>query len=158
MSGIMEKLVEEMTGLREAVEKNNDLLTKIVTLGGKGIADAGDKPAGKRGPKAKAKEDEAGEGDDDAKVDADDLAGTLNKVKGWLKEFAEEGDADPENQARAQKLAKALKTLNVEKISSITKESDRARVDKWVDDRIEGGRLTEAPTKKAAAADPDEEI
>lgn len=149
MSGIMEKHTDALLANTEAVVRHNELLEKIIAGAS---AAAGDKPKATRGKAAdKGKTDD----DDGAKVDADDLIATVEKVKGWLKEFAENDD-DPENDARSTKLSKALATLEVKKVSEITSEATRLRVEKWIDERIAAGRLTEEPkpvTKKKAADD-----
>lgn len=155
MSGILEKLVTSVSELAAEVAKNNELLTKIVAAGPGASAD---KPASTRGrkPKDADKGEDASDGADDATVDAEELTATRDKVAKWLKEFSEAGEDDPENAERSAKFSKALASLGVKKVSEITKESDRVRVEEWIEKMIAKKRLTgPLETKKAAAADDD---
>lgn len=140
----------------ELMEANNALLAKIVgQKPGTAATEDGEKKPTTR--KKKAAED-TGSGDEgDDAVDSKKLLATREKVSGWLKEFAE-NEEDPENDARQEKLEAALAKIEVEKISTITSEATRQRVEKWIDARIEDGRITEEPApkgkgKKAAADD-----
>lgn len=158
MSGILEKLISALEANTAAAERNADLVAKIVAAG-EGKMASGDKPSGRgRKPKETKGDEDAGSSDDDTPVDADDLAGTLDKVKGWLKEFSEAGEDDPENAARSEKLAKALSTLGIDKVSNVKKESDRLRIEEWIDKRIAAGRITEEPKKKAAPKKEEDDI
>ena len=145
-------LEEKLDRLAEAVEKNTEILTKIAA-GKPGSAASGDgeKPKSTRGKKAAASDDGDSGGDDDA-VDAEALKKTVRRLAGWLKEFAEDED-DPENDARNEKLAEMIKKLGVAKVSEVTTEKDRGRVEKWIDARIEEGRTTKKAGAKKAAAD-----
>jgi hypothetical protein len=154
MSGIMEKHITALEANTEAVLRHNELLEKIIS--GASAASTADKPKGTRGKaadKTKTEDDDKG-----AAVDADDLAGTLEKVKGWLKKYSEAGEDDPENEARAEKLAAALTSLGVEKISAITTEADRVRAETWIDKMIAKGRLTPDPKGAGKKKGDDDEI
>lgn len=156
MSGILEKMIEALEANTAVIATQNDLIGKIVAKGG-AVAETTEKSTRGRKPATKDKGEEDGGEGDDTPVDAEELESTLAKTTGWLKEFSDAGDDDPENDARSEKFQKALKTLGVAKVSKIVKESDRARVDAWVDKRIAEGRITPAP-KKAAAKKDEEEI
>lgn len=143
--------------LADIMEENNKLLTEMMKKAPASAktetADAGEKKT--RGRPAKAKEDDGEKTDSDGAVDADELKATLKSVSDWLKAF--EGNAsDPENEARREALASALKKLGVEKISKITTESDRVRVENWLEKKVAAGRMTPEPETEDAGEGEDE--
>lgn len=140
-------LEQKIEALTAAMERNSDLLEKIVT--GAGAAKGETKATGRGKAKSKTEEDsgDADAGGDDDAVNPTKLKKTLDIAKGWLKEFAE-NDEDPENDARSEKLSAALEKLGIEKISTIGTEEHRSRVEAWVKKQIDIGRITPDPKAK----------
>lgn len=138
--------------LEDAINRLADLTeahTKVMLdlmKGAKGTAAAGDAESAPAKPGRKKKEE--GKTEDDGAsgeaADADAVKELVGKVKGWLKEFAG-NESDPENEARGEKLTKALKTLGIEAVSKIKTEDHRSRVENWVEKQIAAGRITPDP-------------
>lgn len=148
-------LEEQISRLNDNVEKQNTLLETMLSKAGAAVAD---KTAAKPTKTTKAKKEAAGDDDSGAGFDAEKLAEVREKVKGWLVEFKADED-DPETAKRRELLDAALTKLgDGEKITiaEITDDAMVARVEKWIDTKIEAGRQTPEPKKKAAKGGDDD--
>lgn len=123
-----------MAGLEEAVlantvalKEHNEILKQMLAKAG-GAAAAPGKADGK-----------ATKADGDLTVDS-----VKALVAPWLREF-KANESDPENEARSDKFAAALKNLGVERIGDIKTQADLLRLKAWTAKQVAAGRITPAP-------------
>lgn len=124
-----------MAGLEEAVlantvalKEHNEILKQMLAKAGGGAA----APAKADGKAAKA-------ADGDLTVDS-----VKALVAPWLREF-KANESVPENEARSDKFAAALKNLGVERIGDIKTQADLLRLKAWTAKQVAAGRITPAP-------------
>lgn len=176
-------LEDAILKLTAAVERNNELVEKVLASAGASGGDAAGeevkKPAGrkpkttekpseppKEEPKGTAKSDDADEADD-----AVDFTAVRKKAADWLGEFAKESDkTNPENMhpeaaARKEKIKGIIKKLGGEKLNDLAEKPDEIkRLNAWLDKvKVEDkgfgpGRLAADPAPATSSDDDDDEV
>lgn len=177
-------LEDVIAKLTAAVERNNELVEKVLAQAGASsdtpTASDEEKPKRGRKPKEAAKTEESDDADEKSEAPKSeskkeeksgdvDFAGLKKRLSAWLGEFAKEEDKEnpdgmhPEAKARKEAVKAAIKKLGGEKLTDIGDNQESVnRLGAWLDKKLEAdagfgkGRLAADP-EPAGNDDEDED-